>query len=118
VVNTTGQEAWRLTARALVGGEFTGVGDQALIEVSLMQGAGAARPVRSDLGRHLYAAGLSAEFADAALQGLLLTGSELRLASSSSTAGQWMMRARHWPSFARLRSCTGKCSWYLCRIRK
>ena len=66
-----------LTARALVGGEFTGGGDQALIEVSVMQETGAARPVRSHLGRHLYAAGLPAEFADAVLQGLLLAGSEL-----------------------------------------
>ena len=67
-----------LTARALVGGEFTGGGDQVLIEVSVMEGAGAARPVRSHhLGRHLYAAGLPAEFADAVLQGLLLAGSEM-----------------------------------------
>src|SRR5580692_2986929 len=44
-----------LTARALVGGEFSGGGDQALIEVSVMHGTGAARPVRSHLGRHLYA---------------------------------------------------------------
>jgi hypothetical protein len=66
-----------LTARALVGGEFTGGGDQALIEVSVMHGTGAARPVRSHLGRHLYAAGLPAEFADGVMQGLLLAGSEL-----------------------------------------
>lgn len=66
-----------LTARALVGGEFAGGGDQALIEISVMRGAGAARPVRSHLSRHLYAAGLSAEFADAVLQGLLLAGNEL-----------------------------------------
>jgi hypothetical protein len=66
-----------LTARALVGGEFSGGGDQALIEVSVMDETVAARPVRSHLGRHLYAAGLPAEFADAVLQGLLLAGNEL-----------------------------------------
>jgi hypothetical protein len=42
-----------------------------------MRAAGATRPVRSHLGRHLYAAGLPAEFADAVLQGLLLAGNEL-----------------------------------------
>jgi hypothetical protein len=66
-----------LTARALVGGAFTAGGDQALIEVSVTQETGAARPVRSHLGRHLYTAGLPAEFADAVLQGLLLAGNEL-----------------------------------------
>jgi hypothetical protein len=77
-----------LTARALVGGEFTGGGDQALIEVSVTQDAGAARPVRSHLGRHLYAVGLPAEFADAVLQGLLLAGSELPAGSSSAVFRQ------------------------------
>lgn len=66
-----------MTARAFVGGEFTGGGDQALIEISVMQEAGAARPVRSHLSRHVYSAGLPGEFADAVMQGLLASGGEL-----------------------------------------
>src|SRR5690242_4249289 len=66
-----------LTARALVGGEFAAGGDRALIEVSVTRDAGVARPVRSHLGGHLYAAGMLPEFADAVIQGLLAAANAL-----------------------------------------